>query len=240
VATFLETSKGTVANLLEEGRLGGVLIEALKRRGVPVTPKLKNSVEAVVRKLGPNEAVAIAGPGGPDILSSGATITIMFTDIVGSTAMLDRLGDRRAREVVESHNRIVRRHTLAHGGVEVKSMGDGFMLTFPSARQGVGCAVALQRELEEYNSGEPESPLQVRTGLSAGEPVREERDLFGRSVVVAERISSKAEGGQVLVSDIVHGLVTGGGEFSFRALGEFSLKGISGTHRIHEVLWRRP
>ena len=161
----------------------------------------------------------------------------MFTDIVGSTAITERLGDPHARELLRIHDQIIQRQTNAHGGTEVKSMGDGFMLSFPSAGRGVACAVAVQRELAQHNSEYPETPLEVRIGLSVGEPVREEQDLYGKSVIQASRISAKAEGGQVLVSQIVRELAASAGQFTFREMGEFDLKGISGPQRLYEVLW---
>jgi class 3 adenylate cyclase len=184
VARFLGTPEGKVNELLEDGRLGGALVAAFRSRGVAVTPSLKNSIEGVVAALNPKTGVETAHLDRAYLLTSEATATIMFTDIVGSTAMVERLGDRRARDVFRAHNEIVRRSTRVNGGAEVKNMGDGFMLTFSSARRGVGCAVAVQRELRKLDSDNPETSLAVRMGLSVGEPIREEDDLFGKSVVL--------------------------------------------------------
>ena len=224
--------------LLEQGRLGGVLVDALRRRSVSVTPGVKNSVEAIVSDLSRKHEPAPMLLDRSQVLSSEATATIMFTDIVSSSSLMGRLGDGLARELMRGHNEIVRSQTQAHGGVEVKSTGDGFMLTFPSARRGVACAAAIQKELAEYNLDHPDSPFAVRVGISVGEPIREEQDLFGTSVVLAARISGMAEGGQVLMSQIVHALVGGLGEFALRELGAFELKGLSGIHPVYELLWR--
>ena len=239
VAEFLGAPEGEVMQLLEENRLGGTLVATLRRRGVPVTPRVKNSVGTVVRALSPVHGGAEAGRHEAPLAGSESTVTIMFTDIVGSTAITDRLGDRHARVVLGANNRIVRRQTGFYGGSEVKSMGDGFMLTFPSAHRGVGCAVAVQRELAEHNKQLPEASLSVRIGLSVGEPVREDRDLFGKSVILAARISSKAQGQQILISQIVYALVASTKEFTFREMGAPELKGISGTQPLYEVLWRQ-
>ena len=240
VAKFLGSREDTVIILLEEGRLGGVLITALSRRGVSVTPGVKNSVETVVRAIKADEDDAAASVDKLNQIAGEATATIMFTDLVASSAIMDRLGDRLARGVFRKHDEVIRRHTKAYGGTEVKSMGDGFMLSFRSARRGVACAVAVQRELAEYNSEQLEPPLAVRMGLSVGEPIREEEDLFGKSVVLASRISSVAEGGQVLTCSITQALVAGTGEFTLREVGAFELKGIPGAHILFEVLWRQP
>ena len=175
----------------------------------------------------------------PDFQGPGTTLTIMFTDIVGSTALTERLGDLVAKEVFGRHDDVVRSQTRLHGGTEVKSLGDGFMLTFPSAHRGVSCAVAIQREMTRENDRHPEVRVSVRIGLSVGEPLTEEMDLFGRSVVIAERICSEATSGQVLASDLARTLLSGAREFRFEKLGEFQLKGISDAHSVHEVVWDR-
>ena len=171
------------------------------------------------------------------VASVEATVTIMFTDIVGSTAITERLGDAQARELLRLHDEIVKQHANAQGGTVVKSTGDGTMLTFPSAGRGVACAAAVQRELAQRRREIPGLPLQVRVGLSVGEPVREEQDIFGMSVNLAARICAQAQGGQVLVSQIVRELAATTGEFAFREAGPFELKGISGAQSLYEVLW---
>lgn len=225
-----------MVQLLEEGRLGGALISAITERGLPATPAVKNSVEKIVRTIDPKVALAQSRATRSNMLAAEATATIMFTDIVGSSAMAERLGDRAARELLRAHNDIIRGKTSAHGGVEVKFMGDGFMLTFPSARSGVACAMDVQRELKGRSLESASDQLAVRIGLSVGEPIREEEDLFGQAVNHAARIADQATGGQVLISEIVYALVGRGGEFRFRELGQFELKGISGTHALYEVL----
>ena len=128
VAKFLGTPEDNVAELLDDGRLGGILVAALRNKGVPVTPKLKNSVENVVTSLRPppdlNDSGLRGGQklGAEQVITAEATATIMFTDIVASTALTDKLGDRLSREVFKIHNDIIRRHTKEHGGAEVKSM----------------------------------------------------------------------------------------------------------------------
>lgn len=239
VARFLGTREDTVTELLEEGRLSGALVAVLRNRGIAPTPNVKKSIDEVVRTLSPNHGMQTLELDRADLLSSDATVTIVFTDIVGSTSMTERLGDRRAQELLRIHNEIVRRNTAENGGVEVKSMGDGFMLTFQSARRAVAATIGIQRELAEYNSEHPEAPILVRSGMSVGEPIREEQDLFGKSVILAARVSSKAEGGQILVCQIVYALVNATGEFEFNEVGQFELKGITDTYTLYEVLWRQ-
>ena len=237
VARLLGSPEDEVVQLVKEGRLGGAVVHALSLRGVSVTPGLKNAVESIARTLESEDRDA--APSGYEPDSTQATATIMFTDIVGSTPVMVRLGDRRARVMFRIHDDIIRRQTAAYGGREVKSTGDGFMLTFRSARSGVACAVAVQRELDRYNDEHKDSQMAVRIGLSVGEPLQEDQDLFGSSVARAARISAAAVGGQVLVCQIVHALLAGTGDFDLREAGQFELKGISGTHTLSEVRWRQ-
>ena len=159
--------------------------------------------------------------------------TILFTDIVGHTEMMTRLGDDRGREVLREHERITRDVLKQHGGTEVKTMGDGFMASFGSVTRTVECAVALQRAFAE-REGEP---LAVRVGLNAGEPIEEDGDLFGATVILASRIASKADGGEILVADTVRGLCSGKG-FLFADRGEFVAKGFEEPVRVYQVSWR--
>ena len=159
--------------------------------------------------------------------------TILFTDLVGHTEMMSRLGDERGRDVLREHERITREVLKANGGTEVKTTGDGFMASFGSVTKAVECAIALQRAFAD-REGEP---LNVRVGLNAGEPIEEDGDLFGATVILASRIAAKADGGEILVADTVRGLCSGKG-FLFADRGEFVAKGIEEPVRISEVNWR--
>jgi class 3 adenylate cyclase len=162
--------------------------------------------------------------------------TVLFTDVVGHTEMMRRLGDERGRDMLREHERITREVLKSHGGIEVKTMGDGFMASFGSVTKGVECAIALQRAFDERNFGALET-LHVRVGLNAGEPIEEEGDLFGASVILAARIAAKAEGGEILIADTVRGLCSGKG-FLFADRGEFVAKGFEDPVRVYEVSWR--
>ncbi len=173
---------------------------------------------------------AVARSGSP---AASALQTILFTDLVGHTEMMSRLGDERGRDVLREHEHITREVLKANGGTEVKTMGDGFMASFGSVTKAVECAIALQRAFAE-REGEP---LNVRVGLNAGEPIEEDGDLFGATVILASRIAAKAGGGEILVADTVRGLCSGKG-FLFADRGEFVAKGIEEPVRISEVNWR--
>jgi class 3 adenylate cyclase len=166
--------------------------------------------------------------------------TVLFTDLVGHTEMMQRLGDQGGRTVLREHERITREVLKANGGTEVKTMGDGFMASFGSVTKAVECAVGLQKTVAEWNAGagaHHDAPLQVRCGLNAGEPIEEDGDLFGATVILASRIAGKAEGGEILVADTVRGLCSGKG-FVFADRGEFVAKGFEEAVRVYEVRWR--
>jgi class 3 adenylate cyclase/pimeloyl-ACP methyl ester carboxylesterase len=159
--------------------------------------------------------------------------SVLFTDLVGHTEMMSRLGDERGRAVLREHESITRDVLKQHGGTEVKTMGDGFMASFGSVTKAVECAVALQRAFAERDG----EPLNVRVGLNAGEPIEEEGDLFGATVILASRIAARAGAGQIFVADTVRGLCSGKG-FLFADRGEFVAKGFEEPVRVYEVSWR--
>jgi len=189
------------------------------------------------------EGQVVGAPTAP--VQAGAFRTILFTDVEGSTAMTQRLGDARAREVLREHERIVREALKAHGGSEVKTMGDGFMASFGSAVKALECAIAIQRAFAEWNAGvgaQGLAPLQVRIGLNAGEPIAEDDpdgrgDLFGTAVIRAARIAAMAQGGEILAANVVRELAEGKG-FMFGDRGEVALRGFDDPVRLFEVRWQ--
>ena len=138
-----------------------------------------SSIDAVASVV-EEERPDLRGHTAPD-----GTVTILFSDIEGSTELNERLGDRRFLELLREHNEIVRDQVRVHRGFEVKSQGDGFMIAFASPRDGVECSIAIQRALAaRIDAGTPE-PIRVRMGLHTGEAIRERDDFFGRNVVAA-------------------------------------------------------
>lgn len=162
------------------------------------------------------------------------TQTIVFTDLAEHTPMMQRLGDDRGHEVLSAYDSITRELLVRHGGREVKALGDGFLVAFASAKSALEWACALQDATRDLarRCGEP---LKVRIGMNAGEPIVDRSDdLIGNAVIVARRIVELAQGGDVLVSDVVRQLVAGKG-FSFDDLGNCTLKGIDGTTRLWKL-----
>lgn len=167
---------------------------------------------------------------------SASVRTVLFTDLVAHTEMMSRLGDERGRAVLREHERITREVLKAHDGHEIKTMGDGFMSSFGSVTKAVECAIALQRAFAERNESATE-PLEVRVGLNAGEPIAEEGDLFGATVILASRIAARAGAGEILIPEPVRHLLAGK-EFAFSDRGEFVPKGFEDAVRLYEVRWR--
>jgi class 3 adenylate cyclase len=167
--------------------------------------------------------------------SPDGSMTVVFTDLEGSTAMLERLTEERWLEVMRTHNRLVRELVSAHNGVVVKSQGDGFMIVFASAA--LACAVDLQRVFDRYSARNAEEPLRVRIGLHTGNVFQERDDFLGRTVVVAARITGRARGGEILVSATLKDYTERVGRWRFGPPPDLSLKGLSSPQRVHSVDW---
>ncbi len=173
----------------------------------------------------------------PDLSASSAedgTVTIAFTDIEDSMRLNAFLGDRRWLEVLRAHNDVVKSVTTEHGGSVVKNQGDGFMLAFPSARRALTCAQAIELAVADAFR-DPGSPIRVRIGLHVGETVHEGDDHFGHAVNYAARVASAAEGGEIVVSSLVYGLLAQTGEFVFEPAREVELKGVEGPQKVYAL-----
>ena len=169
------------------------------------------------------------------------TVTIVFSDIEGSTRRATQLGDALWMELLSMHNTIVRRQVGRHGGTEVKTLGDGFMLSFPSARRAIACMIDVQEALAMHNASHPEQAVRVRVGIHTGEVLVGERgDLFGQHVNMAARIAGRAMGSEILVSPLVRELVEPRGDVSFGEPRTVELAGFAGPHWVHPVVWARP
>jgi class 3 adenylate cyclase len=180
---------------------------------------------------------APAPPVAPPIPPAAASAfrTILFTDLEAHTAMMQRLGDARGRDVLREHERLTREALRAHGGTEIKTMGDAFVVSFTSATKALECATALQQAFAQHAEAGGE-PLRVRVGVNAGEPIAENDDLFGAAVIIASRLADEANSGQIVVADVVRQLVAGK-DFLFSDRGETALKGIEAPIRTWELLW---
>src|SRR3954451_25031223 len=164
-------------------------------------------------------------------------VTIMFTDVEGSTDLTRRLGDEIARRTIEEHKRIIRAKLAEHGGREIDSIGDGFMITFVSTRRAVACAVAIHEALRDHARQHPDEQVRVRIGLNVGEVLERGGHPFGAAVNATQRVAGNAKGGQIFVSEPVRHLAGTIPDVTFRDRGRFTLKGFSERWRLYEVVY---
>jgi len=177
-----------------------------------------------------------AAPGTPAPAVDSGLRAIMFTDIVGSTEMTERLGDSAALELVRTHDALVRRGLEAYRGREIKHTGDGIMASFDKAPNAVRAAADIQRRFAAYNVQASET-LSVRIGIDAGEPVEDHNDLFGSTVQLAARLCSEAAANGIVVSGSARKLCDDDAE-RFVWLGERRLKGFADKAEVFRFEWR--
>jgi class 3 adenylate cyclase/tetratricopeptide (TPR) repeat protein len=163
-------------------------------------------------------------------------ITVLFTDLVGSTELASSLSPEAGDEVRRNHFSALRQAIAASGGTEVKNLGDGLMVVFPAASAALACAVGMQQGVNRSNAGS-EQPLGLRVGLSSGEATREADDYFGDPVIEAARLCAQAEGGRILASDLVRANAGRRSSHTFTSLGELELKGLPEPIETLEVGW---
>lgn len=170
-------------------------------------------------------------------VGSPQTATIVVTDLVGSTELRVRVGEERAERLRRLHDRLIAAEITARNGTVVKGLGDGVLAMFSGAADAVAASVAIQQSMVLHNRRSREAPLSVRIAISAGDVTVEDGDCFGTPVVEASRLCAHAEGGQVLVADLVRLLARGRGGHEFNPLGELELKGLPDPVATAEVLW---
>jgi class 3 adenylate cyclase len=166
----------------------------------------------------------------------GGLRTIVFTDLVDSTALTQKLGDHGLIRLLRRHDEIIRDSITTFAGREVKHTGDGLMASFVSASKAVESSIAIQREMAAHNAENPEQPLRVRIGMSAGEPVSEKADLFGAAVQLARRVCDAGDEGSIVTSGVVRELCVGK-PWEFVPRGDVPLKGFPQPVPLYDVRW---
>lgn len=204
----------------------------------PIT--IAADIRSLLAKIGAErrgEALAFAYEQGllaRETVSGNVPLAIMVTDIDGFTATVQRLGDAAAQRLIQTHNGILRRCLRQHDGIEVTHTGDGMIASFVSAPSALRCAMELQREFAKHGAQQPDTPLRVRIGISAGTPRVEEDRLFGAVVIAAVRICATALAGQVLISDAVRREAPA--DVAIEPYGDVALKGFEHALHLHAVL----
>ena len=165
-----------------------------------------------------------------------ATVTVMFTDLVGSTALMSQVGEVAAEELRREHFALLRSAVVAANGREVKNLGDGLMVVFPSAADAVEAGVAVQRSFVRRNR-RARHPLVVRVGIAVGDADVDDGDYFGVPVVQAARLCAVSDGGDVLCSSAVQLLGGGRTGVGFESVGELQLKGLDAPVPAVRLVW---
>jgi class 3 adenylate cyclase len=214
-------------------RIADANLVALRTTSIGPYPN-STAVESILEFVNPD--VIWSGEAHAETLGNDLRV-ILFTDLEKHSAMMQRLGDERGRAVLREHEVITREALAAYGGSEVKTMGDSFMASFGSATRALECAIAIQKAFAARNETAEEA-LSVRVGLSAGEPIAEDDDLFGSSVILAARIADQAQGGEIVLANVVRELAAGKG-FLFADRGEIVLRGFEDPVRLFELKWQQ-
>ena len=199
----------------------GLLREIAEGLGQPINAAAPLTAETIIGSLAVGQ--------------TEGTVTIMFTDVEESTRLLSTRGFTASHEIMKAYETIIDEKVSQHAGRRIKGLGDGFMISFGSARHGVECALDIQQAIADYSKQNPERKLRIRIGVNTGEVVEESGDIFGAAVNVAARVAGKAKGGEILVSEIVRQLVGPVGEIKFEFRGRYKLKGFPDRWRLHQV-----
>ncbi|GGF61177.1 hypothetical protein GCM10011332_13750 [Terasakiella brassicae] len=167
-------------------------------------------------------------------------LTIMFTDMVGSTDLATKHGDYAAQEALRNHDLTVRTALTNFEGKEVKHLGDGIMASFQDCDLALQAAIEIQKRVEGNNNANPEFPFQLRIGLHMGEPIKKNNDLFGSAVQLAARICNKAEGNQIAISQDLKDVFGDQPVYTFMDQGLQKLKGFEQPQPIYLLDWKAP
>jgi class 3 adenylate cyclase len=212
------------------------------------TGEALTSVHKATHGLIPNEIISVSedsvlrllgrmSESGGDTPAVNPFRTILFTDLVGSTSILEAAGQSAFMVLLTEHDLIIRRALVAARGREVKHTGDGIMASFDDVAGALECSMAIQAGFAARAADGQDTELRVRIGIAAGEPVDHNDDLFGSTVTLASRICGAADAGRILTSDLVRDL---GGErgFRFDEGRDVVLKGFASPARVFELASR--
>jgi adenylate cyclase len=220
------------------GRAVKVVVDtAVKVRDQGVGGLLVSSLEDLSRWTTEDRA-EIAKVVAPD-----GTVAILFSDIEGSTAHNEQLGDAGWVRVLDVHNTLVRREVGKQGGHVVKSAGDGFMVVFGDVRAAARAAIGVQSAIATGRARQlRRHGVHVRIGIHLGTVVSREGDYFGRNVAMAARVAAHAQGDQILVSDDVHDALAPAGDgrerFELERWDEVELRGLADLHVLWSLRWQ--
>ncbi len=233
---WFDEKRGTVCCLVEAPNEEACHAVHRKAHGLVADEIISVEDELVAAFLGGGSfddlGAAIGSMGEP----VSAFRTLMFTDLVGSTALVQELGDHEMMELMEAHDHLLRGQIHRHHGRKVKHTGDGAIASFADATAAVACARDTQRAFAAHREAHPEHALHIRIGLSAGEPVSRGNDIFGSVVNLAARVCDEAERGEILAAGVVRELCLGK-NLPFEACRTAELKGFPEPVSLYRVPW---
>src|SRR5271170_2693002 len=170
------------------------------------------------------------------IVGQSGTVTLLFSDLVNSTEILQRAGDEAGQRLFQAHHKLISDAVNGSGGEELEWLGDGVLAAFSSVADAVRCAISIEQTARRPVAG---ARFEIRIGLHLGEVLRRDGGYFGMSVVTARRLCDRATSGQILCSKIVADLLAARQTFNFRELGPVNLKGLAALVHVCEVLYER-
>jgi excisionase family DNA binding protein len=233
VADQLGLDKNTVYRYLNDGRLPGLQLGKkwlVEEHGLRAFLRREQRVQTE-RRQAASLSTAL-----PDSAPWDGTVTILFSDIIGASAMLAQLGDDGWVALIREHNRILRETLPVDGRSDVKALGDGFMVGFRSATEAVRFAAAFMRAIDARNRARPDQAMKVHLGLHAGEVKYEAGEFVGKTVFVAALLAAQAKAGEALASAVVKDLAEAD-ELSFDPGREVELR-VGGRRAAFPLLWQ--
>lgn len=184
------------------------------------------------------EIIAHSSDGRRSRESVPALRALLVSDLVGFTATVQALGDRKGLEYIRAHNAMLRSCLRAESGHEVAHTGDGMIMSFANAASALRCALRIQRLTTQHNLRSPQLPMRIRIGLHAGHPHEEEDRLFGMCVNVVVRVCSVSMPEQVLVSSTLRSLLDLT-QYKLSDRGSVSLRGVRDPVQVYDFDWRQ-
>ncbi|WP_170421801.1 adenylate/guanylate cyclase domain-containing protein [Ruegeria arenilitoris] len=212
--------------------LEGAAWKIINRHASVPTPNIElvGKEQLAIQKL-----VDAAREEGPELIQAEGLASVLFTDVEGSTTLAETLGDQRWSVLIENHFQLLTSIIERHHGQFVKSLGDGTLSVFPSAKEALTAAVKIQKAV----ASTPEEPVfGVRIGIHTGDVVQSRGDFFGTVVNKASRITMIGGAGEILVSDVTRTMVQGIPDFSFFVIEPRRLKGLHGHHVLCRLEWQ--
>lgn len=233
VSEQLGLDKNTVYRYLNDGRLPGLQLGKkwlVEEQGLRDFLRREQRVQTERRQAGTLTA------GLADIAPWDGTMTVIFSDIIGASVLLEQLGDDGWLDLIREHDRIIREQLPPEGHTELKSLGDGFMVAFRSATEAVRFAIGFMRAISERNATRPDLPVRVHLGMHAGEVRHEAGEFVGKTVFIAALLGAQAKADEVLASAVVRDLAEAD-EPAFDVAREVELR-VGGRRVAYPLLWQ--